>query len=135
MLAVLADMSYMMLASKEADMSDGKHGPGNDEEKSLARLGGEARAAKLSSEEKSAIAKKGAEARWANAKGLPKETHTGILKLGDGIACSVLDNKMRVLSANGVTRALGSGAKGRTWLADGSGVVPSFLAAANVRPF
>jgi hypothetical protein len=100
----------------------------------LASRGGLARKAALTSEERSAIAKKAADERWAIVRGLPKETHTGILKLGDGIPCSVLDNKMRVFSVNGLLRAFGSGAKGRAVLDDGI-PVPGFLSAANVRPF
>jgi hypothetical protein len=100
----------------------------------LASKGGTARAEVLSAEERSAIAKKAAEERWAVAKRLPKETHAGTLKLGAGIPCSVLDNGMRVFSVNGLSRAFGSGAKGRAALEDGA-PVPAFLSATNVRPF
>lgn len=100
-----------------------------------ASKGGIARAEGLTPEERSAIARRAAEERWATTKGLPRETHTGILKIGQGIPCSVLDNEMRVFSVNGLLRAFGSGAKGRVQLSDTESLVPSFLAAANVRPF
>lgn len=100
----------------------------------IAAMGGKARRKALSKEERSEIARRGGLAKAAKAAGLPKETHAGILRLGDGIPCSVLDNKTRVFSVNGLLRAFGSGAKGRRTLEDGT-AVPSFLSAANVRPF
>ncbi len=100
----------------------------------LASMGGAARAAKLSAGERSAIAKKAADDRWALARNLPKETHAGVLKLGAGIPCSVLSNGQRVFSVNGLLRAFGTGAKSRATL-DGGTPVPEFLAAINVQPF
>jgi hypothetical protein len=97
--------------------------------------GGDARAKALSKEERSAIARRAAEERWDAIKNLPKETHAGVLQLGDGIPCSVLDNKMRVFSVNGLTRAFRSRGKGRIAPDEGAIPVPPFLAAANVQPF
>lgn len=42
---------------------------------------------------------------------LPKEINSGVLPLGAGIPCSVLDNEMRVLSAPGLNGAFGANAK------------------------
>ena len=99
-----------------------------------ASKGGLARKDSLSPAERSAIAKKAAEERWAMVKGLPRETHTGNLKLGDGIPCSVLNNNKRVFSVNGLLRAFKTGGKSRTTLADGT-PVPEFLSAINLQPF
>jgi hypothetical protein len=101
----------------------------------VASKGGVARSAALSAEKRAAIAKRAAIERWNRAEQLPKETHTGILKLGEGIPCSVLDNGMRVFSVNGLLRAFGSAAKGQRPIDEGGHSVPSFLSAANVRPY
>lgn len=101
----------------------------------LGSKGGLARAKSLSPEERSAIAKRAAEEKWAAIKGLPNETHTGVLRLGAGIPCSVLDNTMRVLSVNGLSRTFGSGAKGRASAEADAPPVPAFLSAANVQPY
>src|SRR5687767_15091540 len=98
-----------------------------------ASKGGLARAEALTKEERSAIAKKAAADRWAAVRGLPVETHSGVLKLGRGIPCSVLDNGKRVFSVNGLTRAFGLGGKGRHAV-DGA-MLPPILAGANVRAF
>lgn len=105
-----------------------------------ASKGGKARAAALSREDRSEIAKLAAEKRWADLAGIPKETHTGVLKIGDKeIPCSVLDNGLRVLSGSGVSKVMGSRKKGANVPAkDGSESSPQllpFLASSNVRPF
>ncbi|WP_437979230.1 P63C domain-containing protein [Sorangium sp. So ce295] len=99
-----------------------------------ASKGGLARRDALSPEERKSIAQRAAAERWAAIKGLPRETHTGILDLGAGIPCSVLSNGKRVFSVNGLLRAFGSGGKSRTALPDGT-PVPEFLAANNLQPF
>lgn len=104
-----------------------------DDHKTRGAAGGHARSAALSKAERRAIASKAAADRWAKQKKLPRETHTGALKFGTGITCSVLSNGMRVLSANGLERAFGSNAKG-----SGSRdelQLPAFLSAANLQPF
>ncbi len=102
------------------------------------RMGGKARAKKLSSEEKSAIARVAAEARWEKVgKVLPRATHEGILTIGDmSIPCAVLDNGMRVLTQSGVMLALGRArqAKGRQYY-DGDVNLPAFITAKNLKPF
>ena len=77
--------------------------------------GGYARAAKLTPEERKAIAKKAAKERWESS-GLPKETHKGTLKIGDiKIPCAVLDNGTRVLRERSVARAFGIKGSGAHW--------------------
>ena len=77
-----------------------------DESKSA---GGHARAAALSEEERSAIAAKGAQAKWNNPKakfGSPDKK----LKIGEReLECYVLEDGRRVLSGRGFQEALGLG--------------------------
>ena len=62
-----------------------------DQDESNQSIGGKARAAKLSKEERTAIAQAGADARWGN--NLPQATHSGELIIGGRkIACAVLRN-------------------------------------------
>ena len=70
--------------------------------------GGNARAEKLTQAERSAIAKKGAQARWSVSDApLLKAKNIGILTIGDiSIPCAVLDDQTRVLSESGITEAL-----------------------------
>lgn len=83
----------------------------SDDEITPQSKGGIARATKMSSEERSAVAKAGATARWDKMKTLPKATHGSAdhpLKIGDTeIPCYVLDDGRRVLSLGGMVRALG----------------------------
>lgn len=100
----------------------------------LAAKGGVARAEALTAKQRSAIATKAANERWAAIKGIPKETHAGIVKIGPGIPCSVLSNGLRVFSVAGLLRAFGSGAKGRAKNSGGN-AVPEFLSAKNLQTF
>jgi hypothetical protein len=115
-----------------------------------ASKGGRARAARLSPEARREIARKGAQAKWANqtpglsgeelAK-LPRATHMGALTFGDTtIECAVLEDGRRVLSQRGVGRALGRKRGGSDWKAsgdgsEGGGKLPFFLVAENIKPF
>lgn len=109
---------------------------------SLQKMGGDARASKLSSDERKAIASKAANARWEKAgKTLPKATHEGILRIGDfasgiEIPCAVLEDGTRVLTQSGVMLALGRArqAKGRQYY-DADVNLPAFLTAKNLKPF
>ena len=119
--------------------------------KRLAKLGatkgGKARAQKLSAQDRRAIARQAAEVRWAGKTGdslRPKETHVGLLKIGSReIACSVLDNGVRVFSTRGIHRALGSRTKGgrgpdaQATITEASGapLLPTFLASPAIKPF
>lgn len=107
-----------------------------DEERELtarevASEGGKARAAKLSADERSLIAKRAAEARWAED--IPRATHAGELVIGDAtIPCAVLDDQTRVLTQRGFSVALGRYRNPRK----GSIVeLPVFLSASNLKPF
>ena len=97
----------------------------------VASEGGIARAAKLSSEQRSDIAKRAAEKRWG--KGRPKATHAGVLAIGDAeINCYVLENGKRIISTRGMMKALGRTWRGRKY----SGTqLPVFLEAKNLKPF
>lgn len=72
--------------------------------------GGRARAEKLSKVERSDIARRGAQERWAKVKALPKVTHGSNdrpLRIGDAeISCYVLEDGRRVLSQRGVLAGL-----------------------------
>jgi hypothetical protein len=118
-----------------------KHIAGNMENKtkvSLQKMGGEARARKLTADERSAIAKSAAEARWEKTgKAIPQATHEGILIIGDmEIPCAVLDDGTRLLTQSGVMVALGRArqAKGRQYY-DADVNLPAFLTAKNLKPF
>lgn len=101
--------------------------------------GGAARAAALSPEERAAIAKDAAAARWS--KGVPKATYLGDLNIGDmTLPCAVLSNGTRVVSARGMSEAFGrvrSGAQYRSAREnDDDGVTtPIFLAGKSLKPF
>lgn len=83
----------------------------NDEPKGRAR-GGNARAQKLTQEERSEIARKGALARHAQK--IPVATHKGVLKIADlKIPCFVLDDGRRVISGRGMTTAIGMKGRGQ----------------------
>jgi hypothetical protein len=103
--------------------------------KKRASLGGAARRDALTPEQRREVAKNAADERWAKNKAMPRETHSGVLKLGEGIPCAVLSNNMRVLSAGGLERAFGSGAKRGPVASEDEGMLPAFLSAANMRPF
>jgi hypothetical protein len=99
--------------------------------------GGIARAQQLSQAERSAIAKKAAQSRWASD--FPKAEYTGDLRIGDLlIPCAVLPDGTRVLSQRGVGRALGRSFGGATWKkrdADGADVLPFYINATQLKPF
>ena len=98
-------------------------------------IGGRARAASLSDEQKSAIAKKAAVARWSSE--LPQATHEGSMHIGDvEITCAVLEDGRRLITQSGFMLALGRArqAKGREYY-EGDVNLPAFLTAKNLKPF
>ncbi len=99
---------------------------------SIQSMGGKARADALSGEQKSEIARKAAETRWA----LPKSTHEGAIPLAKkSISCAVLEDGTRLLTQQGFLLALGRAAKAKGGQgATVDGVIP-FLAASNLKPF
>jgi hypothetical protein len=106
--------------------------------------GGNARAAKLTKEERAEIASNAAKARWAAAAydgPIMDATYPGVVTIGDKqIPCAVLSDGTRVLSDNGITNALlgsRSGASKRLKKAaqtEGAHL-PLFLAPSNLNPF
>lgn len=94
--------------------------------------GGRARAAKMTPEERSRIARHAAEARWGQQRSVA--THVGELIIGDNrIECAVLEDGTRVLNQGTILSALGrANTMGRRDMTDGR---PPFLSAANLRPY
>lgn len=99
-------------------------------------IGGAARAAVLSPERRSEIAKKAAVSRWDGD--LPLATHEGDFKLGETIvSCAVLPNGLRVITQATFLRSLGRSRSPKA----GTGVLstvddlPFFLQAEALKPF
>ncbi|HEV2629520.1 MAG TPA: P63C domain-containing protein [Pseudolabrys sp.] len=100
------------------------------------QAGGFARAKALSQEQRSAIARRAALARFG--KDLPKAIAEGVLKIGDvRLPCAVLDDKQntRVFSQEGFLTAIGRAGKAKG--GEGASVDgrPAFLRAQNLEPF
>lgn len=102
---------------------------------------GKARAEVLSPERRKEIAKNAAEKRWSEP--VLKATHGSPdkpLKIGDfEIPCYVLEDKTRVVSERGVTKALGGKRGGAHWKRikenpDGA-YLPVYLSANNLKPY
>lgn len=92
--------------------------------------GGRVRAERLSREDRSAIGRQAAEARWGRV--ALEATHVGELVIGDSVLeCAVLEDGTRVLAQGTILEALGrESKKGRL-----TETRPPFLAAANLQPF
>lgn len=98
--------------------------------------GGKARAAILTNDERSKIAKIAANARW----NLPTPTHYGKLILaGVEISCANLDDGTRVLSERGVATALGARGGGGHWKkkkgASAFDLLPEYVSIKALAPF
>ncbi|WP_368925831.1 P63C domain-containing protein [Serratia marcescens] len=106
-------------------------------ESSPQSLGGKARATKLSSEERKAVASKAASVRWEKEKNkLPIAKNEGILRIGDAeLDVAVLDDGKRIISQTSVFKALGRPTRGVKSTQDGEVVMPAFMDAINLRPF
>jgi hypothetical protein len=133
--ACLASMSTIIIDQARDLMYDASMARKTPQSK-----GGDMRAAKLDADERSAIASHAALARWGTTSSLlPKETHTGFIKVGDElIQCSVLDNGMRVFSTRAIARTMGSKGKGgRVKEQEGGGaqMLPTFLSSASLKSF
>jgi hypothetical protein len=106
---------------------------------SIQSIGGEARAAKLSRKQRSLIAQRAAEARWANREDgeFPQATHDGVLDLGGfKIECANLPDGSRVLSRGGFARAIGRTGRiqgGQAYIPESQ--LPIFVGASNLSPF
>jgi hypothetical protein len=123
---MLATIRYKLLAmEKDASL-----------EKTPAALGGDARAANLSTERKRAIGKLAADARWGAD--LPRATHDGPLQIGDAtLMAAVLPNGKRLIVQGTMLTAIG---RSRTPKAGTGGSVnvdglPFFLSADILKPF
>lgn len=118
----------------------------DNKKENKASKGGRARAKVLDSQKRKEIARKGALARWENAKEITNTKPVAIhpytkiskLKIGDiELPCAVLENRIPVVFYASVTKTLGRGmgGKGRK-LASRSGVrVPDFLYGTALEPF
>lgn len=110
---------------------------GSEKASELARI----RAQKLSPERRSEIASIAAKNRWTkpqNREGILKEEYPGTLYIRDlELPCAVLNNKVRVLSERGVTKALGGKRGGSHWqrIQDSEDYLPVFLSAKNLAPY
>lgn len=115
----------------------------NDEKLPQGRAkGGVARAANLTPEQRSDIARKGALAKKAKQqRNLPKADYRGVLKIGDiEIPCCVLNDGRRIITENGINATLGSTGGKSYKLRDaaddiGVGPLPLFLASKALQPF
>jgi hypothetical protein len=97
--------------------------------------GGNARAARLSPEERQDIARRAAESRWNTS--IPVASHTGEFTLaGRTIACAVLETGQRVLTQEAFMVAIGRSPKqkGGQSLISPDGL-PPFLSSDNLKPF
>src|SRR6266403_1804369 len=101
-----------------------------------AEKGGLARAESMSKDERSASARKAAEARWGAD--LPQASHEGPLQIGDALlVAAVLPNGKRLLSQGTILQAIG---RSRTPKAGTGGFstvdgLPFFLQAEKLKPF
>jgi hypothetical protein len=117
-----------MLAEKFASM-----GLGMDSKKAK---GGFARAAAMTAEERKAIARKAAEARWTAH--LPEAYYEGDFDLASAqLSCAVLEDERRIITQAGFLRALGRARspKAGTGVLTTADEVPFFLQAETLQPF
>ena len=102
--------------------------------------GGHARAEALTSQERSAIAKKAAKVRWANVE-VPIANYVGVLKLGElEFPCAVLSNGQRVLTETDFMAGMGMYRSGALSVRRkdgeaGGARMPLYLAFKNLIPF
>lgn len=93
--------------------------------------GGHARAANMTPEERSEVARLAAAGRWAA--NVPRSTHSGVLHLGaHELDCYVLEDSTRILSTRGIMKSLGRGWRGRKYPGT---ELPVFVEAKNLKPF
>lgn len=112
-----------------------------DDKNAAQRKGGKMRALRLSPEEKSEIARRGAVARWQKHQVpegtiVPKAIVAGVLPLGN-IPCAVLDDaeNTRVLTQAGFLEALGRTRTPNSGPNEAVANLPVFLRAKNLEPF
>jgi P63C domain-containing protein len=103
-------------------------------------IGGRARAAKLTAEERKAIGKKAAATRWDKAKDIPQADYPGKITIGDMVfPCSVLSDGTRILTQSDFMSRMGMYYSG--WVSanrsaeDLAADIPQFLAFKSIKPF
>jgi hypothetical protein len=103
-------------------------------------LGGYARAAKLSDEERKIVAQKAANARWDKSKHVPQAEYSGELIIGTmKFPCSVLSDGSRILTQTDFMEGMGMYYSG--WVSanrpveDIAADIPQFLSFKNLKPF
>ena len=70
--------------------------------------GGLARAAKLTDDERKAVARKAAIVRWDRVNDVPQSAYTGDLEIGDMVfPCSVLSDGTRILTQSDFMKGMG----------------------------
>jgi hypothetical protein len=110
-------------------------------DESIQSKGGKARAAMMTPEERRALAREAAEARWAAREGpakdgVPRATHMGMLRIGTiEIPCAVLDDGRRVLTQRGFLKAIGRSEQARGMDDDRADRLPPFLASNSLKSF
>jgi hypothetical protein len=115
----------------------------NEEQKELTgrARGGAARAAKLTPERRSEIARKGALARKAKLnqgdENIPSAVHAGVLKFGElNFPCAVLSDGTRLLTESDFMQGLGMYRSGALSVRRNEGApIPLYLAFKNLFPF
>ena len=102
----------------------------------IASKGGRARAAQMTQEERSEVARVAAESRWGVE--IPKANYTGVLQIADkSLSCAVLENGKRLLTQETFLSTIGRAARPKAGgsigrLNDG---LPPFIAAENLQGF
>jgi len=107
-----------------------------DENNSMPAKGGRARAEALSKEERRAIAKEAALARWN--RDLPRSEYPGEIVInGRHITCAVLETGKRLITQESFLDAIGRARKAKAGTGSFSEVdrMPPFLSAENLNPF
>jgi hypothetical protein len=104
-------------------------------------IGGKARWAGMTLEERQEASRKLVEAKAAKLK-LPVAAYSGVIKLGEiEIACHVLDNGTQILSERAVSKALGAKRGGSHWKrlkaqdVEDEAITLPVLSAGNITPF
>ena len=101
----------------------------------LSSLAGKARAAKLSPERRSEIARLAGSSK--GKKGLPRATHGGVINIGNNkIECGVLPDRTRVISCASIRNALGLSKPGPEMRRKSEvSKLPTFMLSENLSPY
>jgi len=104
-----------------------------------ASKGGRARAKSLTKEQRSEIARRAAETRWASERKNPpliRATHEGTLTIGETIIpCAVTEDGTRLLTQEGFLKSIGRSGKPAAGRGSVFEKVAPFLALDNLKPF